>query len=146
MSHKACKQSTSLNERQCLTELTVICATAAAWGKPTCQSGGLVSVCRNQSREVKTTALNWVITKVKMPNNETVLCVCSTEWLSYCPFIAGTDVHQVALGEWHRHDGHKPRLSGVSVGAIAGHRWRKSRLSGVSVGAIAGHQVLFTPG
>jgi len=49
--HKAQKQPTSLNERQSMTELRVICATAGKWGMPTSQVNGLIPKCKNSEHQ-----------------------------------------------------------------------------------------------
>jgi hypothetical protein len=49
------------------TGLTVTCATAAEWGKPSHQSHHLILVCQNQLQEVKTMVLKWVQMKGQYP-------------------------------------------------------------------------------
>ena len=56
--HKAQKQSTSFNERQSLTELTVIFAVAGEWVKPTCQPRGLIPIRRNLSTKDRNSGLD----------------------------------------------------------------------------------------
>ena len=55
--HKAQKQSTSFNERQSLTELTVILAVAGEWVKPTRQPRGLIPIRRNLSTKDRNSGL-----------------------------------------------------------------------------------------
>lgn len=52
--HKAQKQSTSLNDRQSLTELTVFCVIAGQWGKPISLPCRLIPV---QSQRVKNNSI-----------------------------------------------------------------------------------------
>ena len=49
--HKAWKQPTSLNERESMTELRVICTMAEKWGMPTSQVNGLIPKCRNSEHQ-----------------------------------------------------------------------------------------------
>jgi hypothetical protein len=44
--HKAQKQPTSLDERQSMIELRVICARAGKWGMPASQVNGLIPKCK----------------------------------------------------------------------------------------------------
>jgi hypothetical protein len=56
----------SLNERQRLTELRVVCAMAGEWGKLTGQSRALIPICLNQHDNQKQWCQNRSQKKVKI--------------------------------------------------------------------------------
>jgi hypothetical protein len=53
------------------TELTVICAEAGEWGKPTRQLRGAIPIRRNQSRKREIIILKLAVTELYIPNFET---------------------------------------------------------------------------
>jgi hypothetical protein len=65
--HKAQKQSTSFNERQSLTKLREISATARDQGKPACQTRDPILIHQNKSQKTEVTTLKRVIRKGPNP-------------------------------------------------------------------------------
>jgi len=62
-------RSTSLNERQSLTEQRVICAIAGVRGKLALQPRGLFPIRLQESRKVETVVLKWIITNSRNPEH-----------------------------------------------------------------------------
>jgi len=63
------KRSPSLNERQSLTEQSVICAIAREWGKLALQPRGLFPIRLQESRKVETVVLTSMITNSRNPEH-----------------------------------------------------------------------------
>jgi len=61
------KRSPSLNERQSLTEQSVICAIAGERGKLALQPRGHFPIRPQESRKVETVVLKWIITNSRNP-------------------------------------------------------------------------------
>jgi len=61
---------TALNEEQSLNELRMVCTAAGVWGKTNFLPSGFYPFLRNQSRNVETMVLIWVVTEGRSPKYE----------------------------------------------------------------------------